>query len=149
MEGMHKHFIKNAAGFRFKSRPAKVTQVDDKAFMLQKFKSENGKLVPDKKDTRIEWWRFYGLKEQEYLFYMNELINDLVMKGRDRKKVSSPLEWSDLMLGAALTLQYFYSEEKGVDKFIPVLVKKAVKEFEPCRKWAKNWFPNVELEEAE
>ena len=150
MEGMHKHFIKNAAGFKFRvPRPAKITNVDDKAFMLQKFKSENGKLVPDKKDTRVEWWRFYGLKEKEYLFYMNDLINELVMKGRERKKVSSPLEWSDLMLGAALTLQYFYSEEKGVDKFIPVLVKKAVKEFEPCRKWAKNWFPNVELEEAE
>ena len=114
--------------------------------LLAKTYIDDGKLVPDKKDTRIEWWRFYGLKDKDYLFYMNDLINELVMKGRERKKVSSPLEWSDLMLGAALTLQYFYSEEKGVDKFIPVLVKKAVKEFEPCRKWAKNWFPNVELE---
>jgi hypothetical protein len=34
-----------------------------------------------------------------------------------------------------------------VDKFIPVLVKKAVKEFEPCRKWAVKWFPDVELED--
>ena len=149
MEGMHKHFIKNAAGFKFRvPRPAKITNVDDKAFMLQRSKLVNGKSTPEK-DARVEWWRFYGLKEKEYLFYMNDLINELVMKGRERKKVSSPLEWSDLMLGAALTLQYFYSEEKGVDKFIPVLVKKAVKEFEPCRKWAKNWFPNVELEEAE
>jgi len=148
MEGMQKHFIKHGAGFKFKSRPAMITKVDDKSFMLQKFKMVKGKSTPEK-ETRVEWWRFYGLKEKEFLFYMNDLINELVMKGRERKKVSSPLEWSEHMLGAALTLQYFYSEEKGVDKFIPVLVKKAVKEFEPCRKWAKNWFPNVELEEAE
>ena len=149
MEGMQKHFIKHGAGFKFKApRPAMITKVDDKAFMLQKYKMVKGKSAPEK-EARVEWWRFYGLKEKEYLFYMNQLINELVMRGRENKKVSSPLEWSDLMLGAALTLQYFYSEEKGVDKFIPVLVKKAVKEFEPCRKWAKNWFPNVELEEAE
>ena len=53
------------------------------------------------------------------------------------------------MLGAALTLQLLYSEEKGVDKFIPVLVKRAVKGFEPCRKWAVKWFPDVDLPEAE
>ena len=52
------------------------------------------------------------------------------------------------MLGAALTLHYLYGEEKGVDKFSPELVKKAVKDFEPCRKWAVKWFPEVELEEA-
>ena len=42
-----------------------------------------------------------------------------------------------------------YGEEKGVDKFIPVLVKKAVKDFGPCRKWAAKWFPDVELPDAE
>lgn len=40
-------------------------------------------------------------------------------------------------------------EGKGVDKFIPMLVEKAVKGFEPCRKWAVKWFPDVELPEAE
>ena len=123
-----------------------VLAVDAKQITIQKLKSVRGRMEPDRV-IKMEWTRFYG--KTEYAPYMNDLINELVMKGRERKKVSSPLEWSDLMLGAALTLQYFYSEEKGVDKFIPVLVKKAVKEFEPCRKWAKNWFPNVELEEAE
>jgi len=28
-----------------------------------------------------------------------------------------------------------------------VLVKEAVKNFEPSRKWAAKWFPDVELEE--
>jgi len=152
MEGMHKHFIKHIGKFEFKNSRgavlAKVTKADDKTLMILRAKYVKGKPVLDK-GRREDWSRFYGLKEKEYLGYMNQLINELVMRGRENKKVSSPLEWSDLMLGAALTLQYFYSEEKGVDKFIPVLVKKAVKEFEPCRKWAKNWFPNVELEEAE
>ena len=43
----------------------------------------------------------------------------------------------------------FFGEEKGVDKFIPVLVNKAVKGFEPSRKWATKWFPDIELEESD
>ena len=35
-----------------------------------------------------------------------------------------------------------------LDKFIPVLVNKAVKGFEPSRKWATKWFPDVKLEES-
>ena len=101
--------------------------------------------MPDK-EKREEWVRFYGLREKDYLGYMNQFINELVIKGRETTKIG-PLEWSEHMLGAALTLQCLYGEEKGVDKFIPVLVKKAVKEFEPCRKWAVKWFPDVELED--
>ena len=152
MEGMQKHFIKHAKGFPFKNRgqlQAAVTKVDDKSLTIQKAKYVKGKPVPDK-ETRVEWGRFYGLKEKEYLGYMNQFINELVMKGQDRDKTRvGPREWSDNMLGAALTLQHLYSEEKGVDKFIPVLVKKAVKGFEPSRKWATKWFPDIELEESD
>ena len=150
MEGVQKHFIKHAKGFGFKNRRgdllAVVTKVDDKALTIQKAKYVKGKPVPDK-ETRVEWGRFYGLKEKEYLGYMNKFIVDLVMKGQEHDKTrTGPREWSDNMLGAALTLKYIYGEEKGVDKFIPVLVKEAVKGFEPSRKWAVKWFPDVELE---
>ena len=129
--------------------PNDVMKVDDKSLTIQKARYEKGKPVPDT-ETRVEWDRFYGLKEKEYLGYMNQFINELVMKGQERDKTRvGPREWSDNMLGAALTLQHLYSEEKGVDKFIPVLVKKAVKGFEPSRKWATKWFPDIELEESD
>lgn len=151
MQGMQKHFIKHANKFVFKDRRSQVLaivmKVDDKSLTIQKAKYEKGKPVPDK-ETRVEWDRFYGLKEKIYLNYMNQFINELVMKGRERTRIG-PKEWSEHMLGAALTLQYLYGEEKGVDKFIPVLVKKAVKDFGSCRKWAAKWFPDVELPEAE
>ena len=151
MEGMQKHFAKHADKFVFKDRRGQVLaivmKVDDKTLTIQKAKYEKGKPVPDK-ETRVDWDRFYGLKEKIYLNYMNQFINELVMKGRERTKIG-PKEWSEHMLGAALTLQYLYGEEKGVDKFIPVLVKKAVKDFGPCRKWAAKWFPDVELPDAE
>ena len=151
MEGMQKHFIKHANKFVFKDRRgnvlAIVMKVDDKSLTIQKARYEKGKPVPDK-ETRVEWDRFYGLKEKVYLNYMNQFINELVMKGRERTKIG-PKEWSEHMLGAALTLHYLYGEEKGVDKFIPVLVQKAVKDFGSCRKWAAKWFPDVELPDAE
>ena len=152
MEGMQKHFIKHAKGFGFKNNRgellAAVTKVDEKSLTIQKAKYVKGKPVPDK-EKREEWSRFYGLKEKEYLNYMNQFINELVIKGRERTRIG-PREWSDHMLGAALTLRYLYSEQKGVDKFIPVLVKKAVKEFdEYSRKWATKWFPDIELEESD
>ncbi len=150
MEGMQKHFIKHAKGFTFKSPRgalrAVVTKVDDKSLTIQKAKSVNGRSVPDR-ETRVDWNWFYGMKEREYLGDMNLLINELVRKGRERTQIG-PKEWSDHMLGAALTLQHVYGEEKGVDKFIPVLVQEAVKGFEPSRKWATKWFPDVKLEES-
>ena len=149
MEGVQKHFIKNAAKFVFKNSrgtvQAIVTKVDDKALTIQKAKYVKGKPEPDK-EKREEWSRFYGLREKDYLGYMNQLVNRLVVKGRENTKIGL-LEWSDHMLGAALTLKYLYGDQQGVDKFIPELVKKAVKDFEPCRKWAVKWFPDVELEE--
>ncbi len=151
MEGVQKHFIKHAGKFVFKNSrgtvQAVVTKVDDAALTIQKAKYVKGKVEPDK-EKRVEWDRFYGLKEKEHLGYMDQLITRLIVNGRDRTRIGL-LEWSEHMLGAALTLKYLYGEKEGVDKVIPRLVKKAVKEFEPCRKWAVKWFPEIELEEPE
>ena len=151
MEGVQKHFVKNAEKFVFKNSRgtvlAVVTKVDNAALTSQKAKYVKGKVEPDK-EKRVEWDRFYGLKEKEHLGYMDQLITRLIVNGRERTKIG-PLEWSEHMIGAALTLKYLYGEKEGVDKVIPRLVKKAVKEFEPCRKWAVKWFPEIELEEPE
>ena len=151
MEGVQRHFIKHAGKFVFKNSrgtvQAVIIKVDDAALTIQKAKYVKGKVEPDK-EKRVEWDRFYGLKEKEHLGYMDQLITRLIENGRERTKIGL-LEWSEHMLGAALTLKYLYGEKEGVDKVIPKLVKKAVKEFEPCRKWAVKWFPEIELEEPE
>ena len=51
--------------------------------------------------------------------------------------------------GAALTLDVFYGESANagaVKTFNHSIVKKAAKEFDDCAKWAKKWFPEVEIE---
>ena len=170
MEGMQKHFIKHAKGFRFKGKRgnllATVVEADDRSLTLQKMKYERGKYLPDAKTTHVSWEDFYALKDQErkygdfkgqFLGYMNQFIQELVVRGRETTKISAR-ERSEYMLGAALTLQHLYGDKPGVDKFVPELVKEAVNEkndnekrkgFGPHRKWAALWFPDVELPEAE
>ena len=172
MEGVHKHFIKQAKDFRFKGRRgtllATVTDVDDKALTIQKMKYERGNYVPDKKVTRVTWEDFYALKDQEgkyidfkgqFLGYMDQFIRELVIEGCERYNAKLSIrERSDHMLGVALTLKLFLGDKPGVDKLIPDLVKEAVTEknenekrkgFGPNRKWAAQWFPDVELPEAD
>ena len=172
MEGVHKHFIQQAKGFRFKGKKdallATVTEVDDKTLTIQKMKYERGKYVPDKKVTRVTWEDFYALKDQEkkyidfkgqFLGYMDQFIREFVIKGRERENAKLSIrERSDHMLGVALTLKLLLGDKPGVDKLIPDLVKEAVAEknenekrkgFGPNRKWAAQWFPDIELPEAE
>lgn len=133
MRDVHRHFIKHAKKFVFHDRRgnvlAIVMEVDDKSLTIQKVRYEKGKPVPDK-ETRVEWDRFYGLKEKVYLNYMNQFIIELVMKGRERTRIG-PKEWRDRMIGAALMLQCLYSDKKGVDKFVPILVDMAAQDFVP------------------
>jgi hypothetical protein len=141
MQGMHEHFIKFAKGFKFKDGSV-VQAVDGKQLTIQKLKSVRGRMEPDKV-VKIEWTRFYG--KTEYVRYMNDFINALVIKGRETTKIG-PLPWSRHMLGAALTLKHLYTEVAGAEKMAPVLVKTAVKEFNESARWAAKWFPDVELE---
>jgi len=76
-------------------------------------------------------------------------VKELAAKDRGMQSI----EVNDKNIGAFSRVARKYGIDfapfkvKGVDKFIPVLVKKAVKGFEPSRKWAVKWFPDVELEE--
>ena len=163
MAGMQRHFIKNAKGVRFtrgKVLLAIVTKVEkDGTLTIQKTKRDkNGRILCDRnsgkpmmdRESRLQWRWIYDLKEEEYLNYMNSLIVDLVLKGQERPETRvAPREWSDHMLGAALTLRQFYGNQKGVDKFVPELVQKAVKGFGPSREWAVKWFPDVKLEDPD
>ena len=167
MQGLHKHFIKGLKGhyylaadpthknkkdersvFKFSKDGSVVVDVDDKNITIQKYKSVRGHMEPDKAPVKVEWVRLYGAAKPEYTFYMVQLINSLAVKGRETTKIG-PLECSNHMLGAALTLDVFYGESENaesVKKLIDSIVKKAAKEFDDCAKWAKKWFPDAEIE---
>ena len=153
MQALHKAFIDGLGKFckegekdlakRFKFRDESVVlSVDEKGMTLQPVKYVKGKKTQDRAQT-IEWRRLYG--KPENVGYMNQLINSLVLRGRDNLH-TPPLQWSRQMFGAALTLQLLFSEVKGAAEFAPVLVKKAAHEFEDCQKWAKKWYPDLDLE---
>ncbi len=142
MQSMQEQFIKFGKGFKFKDGSI-IKAIDKKEITIQKLKSVRGQMEPDKV-VKVEWERFYG--KPDYIGYMNQLINTLVIRGREQTKIG-PLPWSNNMLGAALTLKHLYGKEiDGTEKMAAELVKKAVKEFEDCAKWAKKWFPEVEIE---
>ena len=148
LQGLHQYFISKSKGFKFRNGSV-VTAVTAKDISIQKLRSnkKTGKMEPVDKPMTVEWRRFYGKKE--YVAYMNQLINGLVQKGLEARYVTSKLKWSDYMFGAALTLQLLYTEVEGASEYAPVLIKKAVKDFEDCRKTATRLFPDVELEAAE
>ncbi|MGN0847068.1 MAG: protein kinase [Kiritimatiellia bacterium] len=141
MQELQRLFIAKAKGFRFKDG-AEVSAVDPKTITIQAYTTKKGKRIAGRAQ-KIEWRRFYGKKDN--VGYMNQLLNELVLKGRDRLH-TGPLPWSKQMLGAALTLQLLYTEVEGAAEVAPVYVKKAAKEFEECAKWAQKWFPDVKLE---
>ena len=161
MDGLRKFLAKHVTGFRFKDRRgnvlAIVTKSDDRSFTIQQQKFVTGKGWQPDKSTTVSWEDFYARKDQEKKYsdfkgqfsrYMANFIRELVMKGREHKKIAGR-EWSEHMLGAALTLKHLYGEEKDVDTFISTLVKDTVKGFGRSREWAVKWFPDVELPEAE
>ena len=94
---------------------------------------------------KIAWTRFYGKKD--YVGYMDQLMDSLVMKGRETVRTSA-LRWSEQMFGSALTLQLLYSEVEGAPELAPKFVQKAAADFEPSRKWAKRIFPEIDVGEV-
>ena len=148
MKALHQLFISKAKGFQFKSGravTATVADADAKSITIQGLRTVRGKSVADGDPKKLDWTRFFGKKE--YVGYMNQLINQLVMNGRETIKTSARA-WSEQMFGAALALQLLYSEVEGAAEFAPTLVKKAAADFEPSRKWAKKMFPEIDVGEV-
>ena len=151
MKALHKLFIAKAKGFQFKDvkNPrivtAVVTDADASSITIQNQRQVRGKAVPDGDPKKLDWKRFFG--KQEYVGFMNQMINQLVMNGRETLRTSAR-PWSEQMFGAALTLQLLYSEVEGAAEFAPTLVQKAAADFEQSRKWAKRMFPDVDVGEV-
>jgi hypothetical protein len=79
---------------------------------------------------------------------LNRLIIDLVERGRERCRTPL-LKWSQLMLGAAMTMQTLYADDPNVPKRVSGIVKKAMDTFEPCQKYATRMFPDITEPKAE
>ena len=143
MEALHKLFIDKAKGFKFRDGHV-VIAVDKDAITLQRQRQVRGKTIKED-PQKIAWTRFYGKKD--YVGYMDQLMDSLVMKGRETVRTSA-LRWSEQMFGAALTLQLLYSEVEGAPELAPKFVQKAAADFEPSRKWAKRIFPEIDVGEV-
>ena len=143
MEALHKQLIDKAKGFKFRDGHV-VIAVDKDALTIQRQRQGRGKPIKDE-PQKIAWTRFYG--KTEYVGYMDQLLDSLVMKGRETLRTSA-LRWSEQMFGAALTLQILYSEVQGAPEFAPKFVQKAAEDFEQSRKWAKRMFPEIDVGEV-
>ena len=143
MEALHKQFIDKAKGFKFRDGNV-VIAVDKDALTIQRQRQVRGKTIKED-PQKIAWTRFYGKKD--YVGYMDQLMDSLVMKGRETVRTSA-LRWSEQMFGAALTLQLLYSEVQGAPELAPKFVQKAAADFEPSRKWAKRIFPEIDVGEV-
>ena len=144
MKALQQLFISKAKGIRLGKGGPVVIAVDKSSITLQRQRQVRGKTVADAAQ-KIDWNRFYGKKE--HAGSMNQLINQLVLNGRETIH-TPPLRWSEQMFGAALTLQLLYSEVEGAAEFAGKLVQKAAADFEPSRKMAKRMFPDIDVGEV-
>ena len=144
MQELQKLFVTKGKGFQFNKGMAEITDIDMKSITITHYrKDKKGRKSAADRPQKIFWNRFYG--KEENINYLGQMVSQLVFRGKDKLR-TPPLAWSKQMLGAALTLQLIVAENKDAQGFVPTLVKKAVSEFEDCAKWAKKWFPDVNLE---
>ena len=137
MQGLHKYFIKNIGGFTFKNG-FMATNVNEKTFMFYKAATRPG--VPPTVNT-VTWDSFYS----KHPGRLNELFIEFVELGRDRHHLGL-MEWSEHMMGAALTLRTLYADQPSAAPRAEALVKKAVKDFTPCERHAVKLFPDLKFD---
>lgn len=125
---------------------APVTAADGEGFTVVPVKKlRSGKIVEGSPKT-VTWKALYNFRDkQEYVYCLCELIEALVLKGNENVGTSK-VAGARQMLGAALTLKLLCTEVDMAQQFVPVLVQQAVKDDEDAAKWAKAWFPDVNLE---
>ena len=136
-------FLKNAKGFVFKTNKLKACSIEDineKELVLYK-KGTQGKI-------RIPWQKFYS----DYHGNLNELINTFIVNSRmpgAKFRISSLLEWSNAMTGAALTMRLVWSDVNGATERADKLVKTVVRQFSEYEKTAKEIFPDMTFDGAQ
>ena len=140
MKSLHDIFIKNLSGHVFKGKlnKNKVLSVTESEIVL---------LKPDgKTKTKVSWQKFY----KDYPGNFNEIINVYVYNARNTsaKIKLSPLEWTNAMLGAALTMQLVCSEVNGAVQRSEQLAKEVVKQYPTYQKMVLDVLPDMKFDEA-
>ena len=146
-ESFQKQLISKAKGVSYMLQrgavKVEITAADaKKGLSWIQYKKVKGKYVKEK-DGSVSWEKFYQKAENRTM--MKRLIVLLVLKGQDDARTRvGPMAWSNNMLGAALTMHAFMADDPELS-YADTLVKEAVKGFEPCRKYAAKFFPDVDI----
>lgn len=136
MKLVHDIFIKHIKGYTFKKKGLRKWTVED-------VNERQIVIVGENKKRTVIWSEFY----KKFRTNLNELINTFIVK-RDVSKLSL-LDWSDAMLGSALTMRLICMEEATASNRAIELTKQAVKEFPSCLKKAKMFFPELDFSDVE
>ena len=146
MESFQKQLIAKAKGTSYTTHRGNV-KTEIKASTKDGLQWNVARKVKGKfdkgRDFKADWERFYQKPENRGM--MKRLIVMLVVKGQEDSRTRvGPMAWANNMIGAALTMHVFMADDPELE-YANTLVKKAVEGFEPCRKYAAKFFPDVEL----
>jgi len=130
-------FLKHLKGhqFRGKLKGCKVVDVNEKELFILK--------TDGKTKQKILWQKFY----KDYPGNFNEIINYYIFNGRKRLGLNLR-DWSDAMIGAAMTMKLVCPEVNGALERSQALAKEVVKQYPDYEKFAKDAFPDVDFSDA-
>jgi len=145
--------IRNMKGFKFtKGKPK--DKMNDKTIQNLKgctVESANNREIvvirPNgTKATPIAWMKFYS----DYHGNLNELINTYIRHGTEKANPKLSIkEWSNAMLGMALTMQIVCADNPTAPQFAEQLILEAAKGFSHDIPFFKEVFPDVEFSKIE
>lgn len=142
MKSVQDIFIANMQGHTFgkKVKGLKghtITQIDDKEIVLSK---------PEGGTMKLTWQKFY----QNYHGALNDAIISYIEKGRENCKPKLSLkQWSEGMMGAALSLRIICNDDQYAAQRGDQMAKEVGKKFPDMITKLKCYFPDLEFESGE
>ena len=141
MELVQEILKRNLKDFKFERgkalRGMKVIEVDDREMRI---------LKKDGKSTmKMNWPKFY----RECHGNLNELFNTFIVRGRRNGTPKlRPKDWSEAMMGAALTMRIICSDDPAASVRGEQIAKEAVRQFEVYRSLATEFFPDIDFSDV-
>ncbi len=137
MKSVQDIFLKHMVGHKFKGllKGAKVVEATPKDILIIK--------ADGKSKQRIQWQKFY----KEYPGNFNELIIEFIIKGRKNSGLNLR-DWSDAMLGAALTMKLVCAEVNNATTRAQQLAQEVIKQYPDYEKTVKDMFPDFTFDDA-
>ena len=146
MKSVQDILLKHMVGHTFKGKldGAKVAEASAKDILIVKEdrKSKQSKQSKPVKQ-RIQWQKFY----RDYPGNFNELINEFIVKGRKNSGLNLR-DWSDAMLGAALTMKLVCAEVNNATTRAQQLAQEVIRQYPDYEKIVKDMFPDFTFDET-